>query len=534
MSNIKFSRRELFAAVLGVQAAAMVGCSRRPLPEQGEMRAPNISLGHRIRDGVSVPAKRMHDVHTVIVGGGIAGLSAAWQLERLGINDFVVLEMESSPGGTSMSESASRIRYPWGAHYVPVPMPENHDLIELLREMEAVTSIDPQGVPTIAEEMLCREPEERVFVDGTWQEGLYPVSGATQKDMQQREAFVDEVYRWVEKRDAQGRRMFAIPSADGSDVADVRELDQKSMSQWMDSHGWDSKRLRWLVEYACRDDYGLSLEQTSAWAGLYYFASRIRGHGADSQPVITWPEGNGRIVDHLARGCGDRLRQGHAVANVTHDDNAITVNGITVGSDTFGYRAKHMIFAAPKFLLPYLVSDVPKNRIETIRSTFQYGSWVVANLHLDRRPKENGFPMCWDNVIYDSKSLGYVNAAHQMGMDHGPTVLTWYYPLLSDDPKLTRKQLLSLDWNHWCDLALGDLEVAHSDIRNLTKRVDVMKWGHAMIQPRPTVVTDANRSQVSQPLGRIHFAGTDLSCIALMEEAFYHGLRAAREVASRL
>jgi len=31
-------------------------------------------------------------------------------------------------------------------------------------------------------------------------------------------------------------------------------------------------------------------------------------------------------------------------------------------------------------------------------------------------------------------------------------------------------------------------------------------------------------------LGAVHFAGTDLSGVALLEEAFFHGVRAAEEI----
>ena len=86
-----------------------------------------------------------------------------------------------------------------------------------------------------------------------------------------------EIDRWVAARDSQDRRTFAIPMSAGSDSVEVRELDQVSMSDWMDQHGWDSQpQLRWLVDYACRDDYGMPIERTSAWAGVYYFASRVR------------------------------------------------------------------------------------------------------------------------------------------------------------------------------------------------------------------------------------------------------------------
>ena len=32
---------------------------------------------------------------------------------------------------------------------------------------------------------------------------------------------------------------------------------------------------------ATRDDFGSSLDDTSAWAGIHYFASRLRGSSAD-------------------------------------------------------------------------------------------------------------------------------------------------------------------------------------------------------------------------------------------------------------
>jgi hypothetical protein len=59
-------------------------------------------------------------------------------------------------------------------------------------------------------------------------------------------------------------------------------------------------------------------------------------------------------------------------------------------------------------------------------------------------------------------------------------------------------------------------------------------WGHAMVNPRVGFVWSPTRVNASKPLGSIHFAGTDLSGIALFEEAFYHGIRAAEEVLSRI
>ncbi len=539
------SRRELFAAVLGSHVAAMSGCTRSSLPPKGELLAPNISLGHQIRDGYR-PAPGDHvareDVDVVIVGGGIAGLSAAWRLQQSGVQDFVVLEMDQSPGGTSRSGRDGSFAYPWGAHYLPTPMAENQALVRLLSEMDlfeeavdgAASDAEPGGSGAVVrEEFLCRDPQERVFHEGRWHEGLYPIAGADDEDRAQLEAFQRELHRWVARRDSRGRRMFAIPQAQGSsDDAEVVALDQESMATWMQRHRWTSPRLRWLVDYSCRDDYGLSIDQTSAWAGLFYFCSRLKEPDDESQAIITWPEGNGRIVQHLASRCGRRLRTGHGVTEIKQDSEKSFVEVVAMDIATNRprtFRSKRVIFAAPQFLAPHLIRGVSQRR-RTEAKSFRYGSWLVANVHLRERPRENGFPMCWDNVIYNSKSLGYVASTHQTGSDHGPTVLTWYYPFSGVDPIVSHQQLLALKWSDWADLVLTDLQVPHPDIRDLVTRLDVMRWGHAMIQPRVGFVFSRARRNASKPDGAIHFAGTDLSGIALMEEAFYHGVRAAEEV----
>jgi hypothetical protein len=155
---------------------------------------------------------------------------------------------------------------------------------------------------------------------------------------------------------------------------------------------------------------------------------------------------------------------------------------------------------------------------------------MVANLFLKDRPVSRGFPLAWDNVIYESPSLGYVVATHQRGIDSGPTVFTYYYPLCDADPKQARSKLLAADWKDWADVALTDLQKAHHEIRSLVERIDVMRWGHAMIRPRPGFVWSEARRKAREPYRGIHFAHSDLSGVALFEEAFYHGNRAADEI----
>lgn len=526
------NRRKLISGLLGVPLASLPGCSKHALPAEGELLRTNFDIGHRIRDGFRPRpnAGTTEKVGVVIVGGGIAGLSAAWRLLESGFDDFALLELESSPAGTSLSGKRGEFVYPWGAHYVPVPFAESRDLIELLSQMGVVESILDDGSPVVAEQFLCRDPEERSFKHGRWHEGLFPESISSEDDLRQLNEFRAEIDRWVAARDPSGRRMFSIPMSTGSDSPEVRALDKVSMATWMDQHDWDSPPLRWLVDYACRDDYGMSIEQTSAWAGLFYFASRIRGPGDESQSVITWPEGNGRIVEFLARRAKSNIRCSTAVTELSGGDSVSTTAFDIADEATIGFKSSRLIFAAPQFLAPYLIQGHPSQYAKE----FRYGSWLVANVHLSDRPERNGFPMCWDNVIVESKSLGYVVSTHQTGRDHGPTVLTWYYPFAGDDPMRTRGQMLTLGWSDWAELVLSDLRIAHPDIDRLVTRIDIKCWGHAMIRPRPGFVWGGGRTRAGRPTNNIHFANTDLSGIALCEEAFFHGVRAADEVLQSL
>lgn len=531
--NERLSRRQLLTALLGWQFANTVGCGTSRLPPAGELTHTRFEVGHLLRDGMkkTVSSDAYEDVAVTIVGGGIAGLAAAWRFQRAGFSDFVLAELETNPGGTARGGSRNGFKFPWGAHYIPVPMPENKALIQLLSEMEVIEALTEDGRPVVSEQFLCREPEERVYNERQWEQGLYPRQGASAKDLQQLAAFREEMDRWAERRDAQGRRMFAIPMASGSDDEVVRKLDQISMEDWLDERGWDSPRLRWLVDYSCRDDYGLPPSRVSAWAGVFYFAARIAGKGQESQEVITWPEGNGRVVDFL-KGCVDKqIRTGLGVYEVKagSDTKQSRVAALdTKTMKTVGFRSDHVVFAAPQMMAKYVIDGFTASGRDC--SGFRYGSWLVANVHVKDRPANQGFPMAWDNVIRDSRSLGYVTATHQSGVDYGPTVLTWYYPFADVDAVITRKQMMNLKWADWADVVLTDLRRAHPDIDALVTRVDIMCWGHAMVQPLPGFVWSPDREQASRPIGPIHFAGTDLSGVALLEEAVFHGVRAAEEI----
>ena len=529
---MKLTRRELLATFLGAPFA-LAACSMEPsrkFPE-GEIVGQSVDLGHilRINQNVEVPANDWQTINTAIVGGGVAGLTAAWKFKREKLNDFVILELEKEIGGTARSGKGDPVPYPWGAHYLPVPFQENDDLIELLDEMSLIEGRDHDGELIIGEQYLCREPEERLFFKGRWYEGLYAVVGATDEDKRQYNEFQKKIDEWVAWRDGSGKRAFVVPVGMSSNDTWVIDLDKISFADWLAQNGFNSERLVWYCDYACRDDYGLKLEQTSAWAGLFYFCSRVRRVGVDSQPFITFPEGNGRFVNHFNETVKDRVRRSQVVVSIAPHEAGVDVICLHNGT-ALGFHCSHVIYASPMFTAPYVIKTFRHDQ-PFAASEFQHNAWWVANLHLNDRPKPRfakDFPLSWDNVFYDSPSLGYVTATHQKEIDYGPTILTYYYPMCGEQNG--RQTLFNYDWHQMADVCLSDVSRAHSDIYDLVSRIDVMRWGHAMISPRPGFLWGGERQKAMKPYRNIHFAHTDLSGVALFEEAFYHGLCAADEI----
>jgi hypothetical protein len=525
------TRRDVLHAFLGAPLA-FAACKKPQRVPDGEIALRPDDLGHRIRDErpPEVPADKWERAGVVIVGGGVAGLSAAHRLASRGYDDFVLLELDDAPGGTARSGANATSAYPWGAHYITAPMRENRDLTALLESLDLVEGKTPDGDPIFREEVLCRDPQERVFLHGEWQDGLYPHEGESKAEKEQFARFRTTIESLASRRDARGRRAFAVPLAHGGDPE--TDLDKITIAEWLSREGFTSARLRWLVDYACRDDFGSRASQTSAWAGIHYYASRIVAPGRDPQPVLTWPAGNGWLVSRLAERIRPKIKTRLAVVDVSPTDSGVDVIAVGKSPALAAFHASRVVFAAPQFvaarvLRPY--RDAPPAHL----ASFQYGAWMVANITLARRPHGDRV-MAWDNVLYDSPSLGYVVATHQTGRDHGATVLTYYYPLCDDDTRAARRRLFAASREEWADVALSDLAVAHPDIREIATRIDVARWGHAMARPSPGLFSGTSRADAAKPFRGIHFAHTDLSGVALFEEAFYHGLRAADEVLSAL
>ncbi len=566
------ARRGWLAAAAGCVSAACVPAAyvSAALPLAGCAPAPGAhydggwvgaehARGHRLRAArgaaaseptrASAPAAAaapaiVRRTAVLIVGAGIAGLACARALVRAGIDDFRLLDLEDAAGGNSRGHRMGGIGCPLGAHYLPLPGPAAVEVAEWLEEI-GLRRVEA-GRAVYDERHLCHTPQERLHIDGAWHEGLLPPVDALPAAEQ--EATLAQYRRCAERMAALGAGgAFAIPTARSRWHPGLDALDRRSFADWLDAEGLTAPALRWYLDHCCRDDYGAGAAQVSAWAGLHYFASRHGFHApgaddADRDPVLTWAQGNAWLAARLAAPFADRLSTGCVVERVDEVRHAVTADAWNVREQRAErWIAGHVVLAVPLFVARRLLA-APPAALDDAVARMAWAPWLVANVQLDAPPDDRpGAPPSWDNVAYGSASLGYVDAMHQdLRPVAGPTVLTAYRALGGDDPAVTlanRRRLLALPWADGAADVLRELAALHPDLPPKVRRIDLMRYGHAMSIPRPGVRSSAALHALAPggpaAAGRVRYAHADLAAYSVFEEAFHAGTEAASALRDR-
>jgi len=543
-------------------ASALAACTPEARELPGGFTGIDVRRGHALRDALAQgrlpPPSRIERTRVVIAGGGVAGLAAARALRLAGVEDLVLLELEDEAGGNSRATQVQGVACPRGAHYLPVPGDEAREVQDFLEELGLRRRV--AGRWRYDERTLCHSPQERLYWQGHWHEGLLPVDGVSSSTLAQYRRFA----RRVDEYSRAAR--FAMPTlrtwrADAPLSPAVASLDALVFDDWLAREGLDDAHLRWYLDYCCRDDYGAGSRVVSAWAGIHYFASRhgfqapgdARGNASSEErdAVLTWPEGNGWLTRRLAAALqpGTQLRTGASVLRIAEGRHGVEVDALVHASgQVVRWQAARCIVALPVFMAARVVQNPPDFLREAARR-LAWAPWLVANIHIDRPLQDHpGAAPAWDNVLYDHETrggLGYVDAGHQRlnvgAQIAGPTVLS-YYQALGDGPEgLTA--LLARPWTAWRDAILGTLARPHPDIGERATRMEITRYGHAMSIPRPgeqqflsqiglETLSDKrymllNGEQVPLPptpaTARLAFAHADWSGYSVFEEAFTRG-----------
>ncbi len=531
-------RRSFLKTLLAGSAALPLACTERPA--SGSARhvdarftdAVSPTRGHLLRqpvDPTQFSTATEATVDVLVIGGGVSGVAACWKLRQAGVQRLLLVELADGLGGDATAGETDGFVFPLGAHYINVPPVEADCVHEVLSDLEVITGYDAAGRPVVHPDHLLRWPAERLWAEGDWVEGLNPFAGGG-GDSDQLRAFEDDMLHWTLHRGQDGRRAFAMPLAYSTADADVRELDGLTMAEYATRQGWSSPHLCWMIDQACKDDYGGLAGDISAWAGIHYFACRYYDRRLrDEYPTdtLTWPGGNQFLVDGLARELTSE-EQWLQTAVVGLSAEGAAAEALCIHAPTgerLRVRAGSVVYAGKLHTAPHVVSGLPTAQRQAM-AQLTYVPWIVAAVRLSEELADVG--LAWDNVLMDSPSVGYISGRHQspQTLQHGGEVLVYYLPLVGD-PAMARKQLLVDDPQPWANRVMADLTRVHPQLPDLVEGIDICRWGHGMVRPSPGVIWGPQAALRRQPFGSITFASSDAGGLPLFEEALFAGIAAA-------
>ena len=498
------------------------------------VRYPGRAEGHWLRDRHALPAaSETLETDVVILGSGVAGLTAAWKLAREGHTKFLVVD-GPQPDGNAAGGVFGNLAYPTGAHYLPLPSPESFHVREMLHDFGILQRNPGSSRPVYDERFLVHKPHERLLIDGAWQEGIVPKEGVPEAELEEHERFFSEMDRFRAARGSDGRRAFVVPSAlSSSDVA-FRSLDALTFMQWLLNNDYRSPSLHWYLDYCCRDDYGASIDQVSAWAGLHYFCARTgEAENADPHAVLTWPNGLQPLTTALGAAAADRRRAGTVVSlkRTQRGVQALCFGLIDGKPHSFLVNARKAICAMPLFVAARVVEGMAQFGFDAQRDLPAYAPWMVANFLMDGFPDElPSAPLSWDNVVYRGRGLGYVVSTHQDIRVAPPkqTVFSAYIPLADLAPGQARKWMDMASPRDLLDLASSDLrDVYGKQFFRYARHAEITLRAHAMAIPRPGFSRNAGVEALRDAHGPLLFAHSDLSGFSIFEEAAWWGYQAA-------
>ncbi|MFE1953544.1 flavin monoamine oxidase family protein [Streptomyces sp. NPDC059524] len=440
----------------------------------------------------------MKDV--VIVGGGIAGLSAAWRLRHL---DTLVLESDQRVGGRIRSEKRGRYFLNWGGHVyaggdsatswlldntgvdaVPVPgsLSGLHMNGKLLLKGRVETY--PFRIPMpLSARIGMLTTGAKVFTKvGKYARIVGRRKGESEAERQQR------VYDFMND--------ISFKEFIGDIPADAQSLFEPTVTR---SAG--------------------DIDQISAGAGVGYF-SLVWNIGAGlSNSIVNGPS---TLTETISAALGDRVQLGAAVSEVVHKKDSVVVRYQQDGHE-FEVEARTAVLATPAPVTHRIAPDLDAD-VRDALSKIQYGPYVSAAFLTDetsRRPWDDAYgiatPKRSFNVVLNMSNIqhGYSRERHP-----GSSLMTF-------SPGTLARNLMDLDDDGIRTTYLEDLDqvlpgvasdVTESHVWRLPLGAPYCFPGRGRLQPVLTRRT-----------GRILLAGDYMGSL-YTETAIQSGLNAATDV----
>ena len=475
-----------------LQGCDLSGLSSFPI----EFRSAQ-NTGHLIRESLNWPKTNGGSTETLIVGGGLAGLAAAYTLKN---RPFELFELSDRFGGTASSTNLNGINICQGAHYdLDYPSYYGEEVLGLLEELDIIEYQPWKKMWSFLDRqhLIPGNRRQQCFENGKIRGDVIP-EGKIKKQFL-------EIIRSYEGQ---------LPMPTRLTAPELQKLDKVDFLSFLKERMAVDGDLERHLDYHMMDDYGGITSQVSALAGLHYFGCRpyYRKHVELFSP----PDGNAYFVNRITpRLPQQHLHLNHVVAKIERSGDGFEVTVLDVHNKrTQTWKAERVVYAGQKHALKFIFPEEAH-----LFEDNEYAPWMVINFV---SPQEANSYGKWQNEYLgeDPSFLGFIDSSVQdQSQLNDQRVFTAYYCLEPKD-----REYLSTIVDHQKEIVQSTLTKIEKflDRKIAVKTSGIHVMGHTMAIPKPGFLfPDFSQSQ-------LQYAGVDAGRLPLLFEALDSGVIAAQ------
>jgi oxygen-dependent protoporphyrinogen oxidase len=436
----------------------------------------------------------------VVVGAGIAGLAAAWDLRN---RDVLVLERSDRVGGRIRSEPRDPYWLNLGAHVFAGPGSATWRLI---------SDVGVEAAP-VPGHLAALELNGRIVVGGRPE--LYPFR--LPLSTSERVALIRAGARL---RVAVARYERIAKPRPGETPAETQRRvlafeNDRTFAEWLGSLPGDADALfRATVTRSTAE-----LEEISFGAGAGYFALVWNSGGGLSHNIVG---GAGRLIEGIAAELPGRVLTGSDVERVAERDGLVSVRHRT-GAGEHELLARHVVVATKAFEAARMIESLPGDTRSALER-IPYGPTVVMAIQTAERR-----PMPWDDLYAlatpkraFSMLFNIANVLRARSAERRPGGSLMVYRSAH-----AGLRLMEQPDHHVEQTFLDSLYAVYPEACGIVKETILLKLPRMLPYVAPGRA--ALQPALERPLGRIHLAGDYLGGV-YADTAISTGQEAARAI----